>query len=153
MKGAIEGYGVVDFDPATYDNNHYDLYCIRVCSGEQVVGEERYTSERSYESAIRNTYGRELVSECTEDDWCDVACGREHYDCECTYHYAFVTDKEEDMNENLFQMYELEALLGDFIGDFDVDGIIADATEVRDGKRYWTVFGDELNVVLAKHEK
>lgn len=58
------------------------------------------------------------------------------------------------MDENLFQMYELDALLGDYKDDFDVDGIIADATEVREnGNRYWIVFGDELNKVIEQHEK
>ena len=61
------------------------------------------------------------------------------------------------MKENLFQMCELEALLGDYKDDFDIDGIIDDATEVReDGNRYWIAFDDELNElndILARNEK
>ena len=58
------------------------------------------------------------------------------------------------MKENLFQMSELEALLGDFKGDFDIEGIIRDATEVdpSDGNRYWTVSGDDLNEILARYD-
>lgn len=58
------------------------------------------------------------------------------------------------MTKNRFEMAELEALLGDYIADYDVDGIIADSTEMdyRTGERYWTVFGDELNAILDRHE-
>lgn len=53
-----------------------------------------------------------------------------------------------------FQQYELEVLLGEFIDDYDVDGIIEDATALcGDGNRYWTVDNDELNEVLEAHEK
>lgn len=56
--------------------------------------------------------------------------------------------------DDLFQQYELDALLGEFKGDFDVDGIIADATEVRaDGNRYWVAKGDELSAIIERHEK
>ena len=58
------------------------------------------------------------------------------------------------MKDNLFQMHELDALLGDFKDDFDVEGIIQEATEVReDGNRYWTVFEEDLNEILARHDK
>lgn len=57
------------------------------------------------------------------------------------------------MKENLFQMSELEALLGDYKQDFDVQGIIDEATEIdADGDRVWTVFGDELSEVLERHD-
>lgn len=53
-----------------------------------------------------------------------------------------------------FQRYELEVLLGEFIDDYDVDGIIEDATALcGNGNRYWTVDNDELNEVLEVHEK
>lgn len=58
------------------------------------------------------------------------------------------------MKDNLFQMSELEALLGEYKDDFDIDGIIDDATRIdADGDRVWTAFGDELNDILARHEK
>lgn len=58
------------------------------------------------------------------------------------------------MKQTLFQMAELEALLGDFIQDFDVDGIIADATEIdADGDRVWTVSDDELNAILDRYDR
>ena len=57
------------------------------------------------------------------------------------------------MKENLFQMYELEALLGDQASDFDIDAIIAEATEVdADGDRVWTAFGDDLYEIIARHD-
>lgn len=58
------------------------------------------------------------------------------------------------MKDNLFQMSELESLLGDYKDDFDIDGIIDDATRIdADGDRVWTAFGDELNDILARNEK
>lgn len=58
------------------------------------------------------------------------------------------------MKKDLFQMYELECLLGDFKDDFDIEGIIEDATEIdEDGDRVWTVSDDDLNVILERHEK
>lgn len=57
------------------------------------------------------------------------------------------------MKDNLFQMYELEALLGDQASDFDIDAIIAEATEVdADGDRVWTVFGEDLYEIIARHD-
>lgn len=57
------------------------------------------------------------------------------------------------MKENLFQMSELDALLGDYKQDFDVQDIIDEATEIdADGDRVWTVFGDELSEVLERHD-
>lgn len=53
----------------------------------------------------------------------------------------------------LFQRHELDALLGEHAGDFDVEGIIADATEVDgDGNRRWTAFGDDLCAILEAHD-
>lgn len=57
------------------------------------------------------------------------------------------------MKENLFQQYELDALLGDYADDFDIDGIIEDATEVdSDGDRIWTAFGEDLYAILEAHD-
>ena len=58
------------------------------------------------------------------------------------------------MKDNLFQQYELDAFLGDYADDFDVDGIIEDATEVDpDGDRIWTTFGDDFIEIVKRHEK
>ena len=41
-------------------------------------------------------------------------------------------------DKNIFQQYELDAYLGDFVNDFDVDAIIDEATNFDpDGNRYW----------------
>ena len=58
--------------------------------------------------------------------------------------------------DNIFQMYELEAYLGDFVGDFDVDAIVAEVTEVdyRTGNRCWKQLEpDELVGIVRRHEK
>lgn len=56
-------------------------------------------------------------------------------------------------NGNVFQPYELDAFLGDHIGDYDIDGIIAEATELdyEDGNRYWKEEID-LNEICERHE-
>ena len=55
--------------------------------------------------------------------------------------------------KNAFERHELDALLGDHVGDCDVDGIIADATAVdSDGNRAWIAFGDELNGIIERHD-
>lgn len=53
----------------------------------------------------------------------------------------------------LFQMYELEAYLGDYVEDFDVDAIIDEATEIdySDGNRYW-IEGIDLNEIAMRHD-
>lgn len=57
------------------------------------------------------------------------------------------------MKENIFQRHELDALLGEYAGDYDVDGIIADATTVDDdGDRVWTKSGDDLYAILDRHD-
>lgn len=57
------------------------------------------------------------------------------------------------MKENLFQQYELDALLGDHADDFDIDGILEDATEIdEDGDRIWTAFGDDLYAILESND-
>lgn len=58
------------------------------------------------------------------------------------------------MKTNLFQRYELDALLGESADDFDVDGIIEDATTVDDdGDRIWTAFGDDLYAIIEAHDQ
>ena len=55
-------------------------------------------------------------------------------------------------DRNIFQQYELDAYLGDFAGDFDVDAIVEDATEVgADGNRYWR---DDINLaeICQQHD-
>ena len=53
-----------------------------------------------------------------------------------------------------FDRHELEALLGEFVDDYDVDGIIEVATALcDDGNRYWKVYGEELNEVVKQFEK
>jgi len=60
------------------------------------------------------------------------------------------------MAKALFQEDVLEALLGDYRDDFDIDGIIEDATYIdySDGNRYWKDMDeDEMNEILMKHDK
>lgn len=53
-----------------------------------------------------------------------------------------------------FHQYELDALLGDFANDYDIEAIIDAATKVtNDGNRYWVVDEDELNGILESCEK
>lgn len=58
----------------------------------------------------------------------------------------------EKVADKLFQEYELDALLGDFKDDYDVEGIIEDATIVcDDGNRYWKkLTEEEMNEILEK---
>jgi len=95
-KAIIEGYGTVDFDPIDYDNNCYDLYCVCICEDEAVIAEEHYTDEGSFRIAINDTYGRELMDERIEVVWWDVTYNGEQYECECTLHFAYVIDTDED---------------------------------------------------------
>ena len=50
----------------------------------------------------------------------------------------------------LFEMYELEAFLGEFVSDFDVDAIIDDATYIEDGNRFW-IEGIDLDAICERH--
>lgn len=58
-------------------------------------------------------------------------------------------------NDRLFQRYELEAFLGDYVDDYDVDAIIEEVTAVnyKDGNRYWTVDANELVKAVLRHLK
>ena len=58
------------------------------------------------------------------------------------------------MSKNLFQEHELEAYLGEHIGDFDVEAIVDEATEIdyKTGNRYWKD-GIDLAEICAKHER
>ena len=62
-------------------------------------------------------------------------------------------EKEDAMKENMFQMHELEAFLGDHVEDFDIEAIIGEATEIdcSDGNRYWKE-GIDLNAICQKHD-
>lgn len=52
----------------------------------------------------------------------------------------------------IFQQYELDAYLGDFAGDFDVEAILDEATEVGpDGNRYWKE-GIDLTAICERHD-
>lgn len=57
------------------------------------------------------------------------------------------------MDKSVFQKHELEAYLGGFEGDFDVEAIIGDATEVdfRTGRRYWRE-GIDLAAICESHD-
>lgn len=100
MKATIKGYGTVEFDPMTVSNNFYDLYDMAVVDPEnnwEIAKEEHYTDEDEYRSALRNTYGREVIDEQERMDFCDVIDGLgELYECECTRHVAYVIDTDEE---------------------------------------------------------
>ena len=55
------------------------------------------------------------------------------------------------MSFNGFQECDLDAFLGDFVGDFDKDAIIDEATDVIGGIRYWKK-GIDLNEICARHD-
>lgn len=98
MKATIMGYGEVEFDPIYPDSNCYDLYDLAIIDPDTytIIGEENYTNEDDYRSAINNIYGREVVHEA--DDACTtelVVCGLDCYQCECTRHLTYVIDSEE----------------------------------------------------------
>lgn len=100
-KGTIKGYGKVDFDPMNYENNVYDLFIIAIVDpgSENVKEEEHYTTESEFNSAIKNTYGRELIER--RDFWpdypyCEVWYNGECYECEQMLHVAYVVDHDED---------------------------------------------------------
>ena len=97
-KATIRDYGKVEFDPMNYDNNVYDLYAIAICDPETdlVVGEEHYTDENDYHDAIRNTFGREFMTESEECGFCDVWYESEQFEAEATYHIAYVIDHEDE---------------------------------------------------------
>lgn len=52
-----------------------------------------------------------------------------------------------------FEMYELEAFIGEFINDYDVEAIIDEATEIdyRTGNRYWKD-GIDLAAMRERHD-
>lgn len=97
-KATVRDYGTVNFDPMTYSNNVYDLYAVAICDPEtdQIISEEHYTDEDDYRTALRDTYGRKVMDEQEEFGFCDVYYDGCTYDCECTYHIAYVVDHDED---------------------------------------------------------
>ena len=62
--------------------------------------------------------------------------------------------KEAVCMSTVFQEYELDAFLGDYRDDFDVDAIVDDATAVDygTGDRVWREDAD-LNAICEKHER
>lgn len=53
----------------------------------------------------------------------------------------------------IFQQYELDAYLGDFAGDFDVEAILDEATFVdpKTGNRFWRE-GIDLAEICQRHD-
>jgi excisionase family DNA binding protein len=68
--------------------------------------------------------------------------------------YRYSVENRLQENRKPFERYELDAYLGDFADDFDVDAILDEATEIdpRAGNRYW-IDGIDLAEICAKHEK
>ena len=58
------------------------------------------------------------------------------------------------MKQNLFEQYELDAYLGEFAEDLDIEAIIDEATEIdyRTGNRYWKD-GIDLAEICERNEK
>lgn len=49
--------------------------------------------------------------------------------------------------------HELESYLGDFVDDYDMDGIMVEATEAdANGNRYWVVDDDELVEICKRND-
>lgn len=69
------------------------------------------------------------------------------------YVYRHSVENRMEQTRRLFEMHELEAFLGDFVGDFDVEAIVDEATVVdyRTGNRYWRD-GIDLNEICARHD-
>ena len=85
-KALIKSYGTAEFDPMSPRSNFYDLYDVAIVDPEdnwEIAKEEHYLNEGEYRSALRDTYGREVI-----DDWGEL------YECECTYHVAYAIDSE-----------------------------------------------------------
>lgn len=54
-----------------------------------------------------------------------------------------------------FQEHELDALLGDFAGDFDRGALLDELTTVNpsDGNRYWLdLDAEDVNRALSRHD-
>lgn len=56
-------------------------------------------------------------------------------------------------DESIFQQYELDAYLGDFAGDFDVEAIVDVATYVdpKTGNRFWKD-GIDLAAICERYD-
>ena len=154
MKANIEGFeGTIDFNPNT--NNEYEVYVIAICDPktDEVVSEERYTSKEAFNDALDNTDGRDYRNVAYEDGTVYVVADGETFECKATYEIAYVVDT--GMSE-LFQDFELEALLGEFIDDYDYDAIVEEVTVVnyKTGNRHWKdIDDDEMNEILERHDK
>lgn len=67
--------------------------------------------------------------------------------------YQSYEDVSDLYRPTLFEEYELEAYLGDFVEDYDVEGICQEVTIIRDGKRYWKQMQDsDFEQIIRKHE-
>lgn len=93
----IPEYGQINFDPMDYDANCCDLFAVAVCDPDTdlVEREEHYTDEDDYRSALRDTYGREVMDEQVTDGWAYAYLDGEQYEVSATYHVAYVIDKED----------------------------------------------------------
>ena len=100
MKGTIDGYGEVEFKSTRWGDNFYDLYAVAICDPEtdEIVDEEHYLDEGDYRAALDDTPGREVMDEREELGSCWVTWPGDEYgdtfDAECTWHFAYVIDKE-----------------------------------------------------------
>lgn len=67
--------------------------------------------------------------------------------------YKSSVEERMTANRKPFEQYELDAYLGDFADDFDVDAILDEATEVdpRTGNRYWKESID-LAEICRRHD-
>lgn len=67
--------------------------------------------------------------------------------------YRYSVEDRMEQTRKPFEQYELDAYLGDFADDFDIDAIIDEATEVdyRTGNRYWRD-GIDLAEICARHD-
>lgn len=98
-QATIKGYGKVEFDPMDYDSNTYDLYDVAIVDPNDnwwISREEHYVRESEYRSALRDTYGREVMDEQLRDGNCDVEYDGCTYEFHATYHIAYVVDHEEE---------------------------------------------------------
>lgn len=66
-------------------------------------------------------------------------------------YYTSDSERHDIASRSPFEMYELEAFLGDFASDYDIAAIIDDATAIdySNGNRYW--LGVDLAEVCEQH--
>lgn len=97
-KALIMFYGEAEFDTMSPSSNFYYLYDVAIVDPEdnyKIAKEEHYLNKDEYRSALRDTYGREVIDEQERMGFCEVIDGwGELYECEYTYHVAYVIDSE-----------------------------------------------------------